>query len=423
MMAAAPNREPSSTPGNASGRATGSARQPRSNITHQVSPPAPRWRDAVLPVLYPPVAPPRTWRRQAARSAFWLALNTVLALGVLLPWLRPGWVAALHVAVAPTATAPAPAASAPAAAPAYAAGARLRDCNEERLCPWLRVLPVGQFQMGSLESEEGHIANESPHHQVRIANAFAVMETEVTRGQFAAFIKESGYRAAGGCFTRTGDNFKDDPKASWRAPGFEQNDDHPVVCVSWVDATAYADWLSKKIGQPGGYRLLTEAEWEYAARAGTNTRYNFGDRAEDLCANANVADRSAKAQAQFKGWTIAECTDGYVYTAPARTFKPNAFGLFDMHGNAWEWTQDCWHDDYKNAPKDGVSWQDGCNGTNEDRRVLRGGGWSDIPQNSRSAVRFRDAPGIRDNDSGFRLARTLTPSTLTPLPTTPARAK
>ena len=285
------------------------------------------------------------------------------------------------------------------------------------MCPWLRVVPPGRFMMGSAASEPGRSDNEGPQHAVVFAKALAVMETEITRGQFAAFVKGSGYRVPPGCYTYDGKQFKLDPVRNWESPGFEQTDQHPAVCIGWDDATAYAIWLSKETGQT--YRLLSEAEWEYAARAGAPTRYSFGDRPQDLCTHANVADRSAKAQ--FKDWTIAECSDGYVYTAPVRSYQANANGLFDMHGNAWEWSSDCWHDDYKNAPQDGASWQVGC--AEQGPRVLRGGGWDSVPGDARSAVRNGDTSGYRNYIIGFRLARTLTPSVLTPLPLTQKKAK
>lgn len=284
-------------------------------------------------------------------------------------------------------TAPDPAASGSDAA--LTVGTRFRDCADDTLCPWMRVLPPGSFLMGSSEKEQGHQPGESPQHEVAIPARFAVMEAEVTRGQFAVFARETGYKPANGC--------------DWQKPGFGQTDQHPVVCINWNDASAYARWLSGKTGK--SYRLLSEAEWEYAARAGSTTRWSFGEREEDLCAYANVLD--ADNWPELKGEGAAACGDGRKYTAPVRTYRPNAWGLYDLHGNAWEWVADCWHEDYKGAPNNGSAWTSSC--AAGDRRVLRGGGWSNYPVYSRSAFRISYAPDFRYYYSGFRLARTLTP--------------
>lgn len=286
---------------------------------------------------------------------------------------------------------------------ALTVGTRFRDCADDNLCPWLRVLPPGRFLMGSSEKEQGHQAAESPQHEVTIPARFAVMEAEVTRGQFAQFVQEQKYQTTGGCYSWVKDKFELDAKADWRNPGFEQTDQHPVVCINWNDASAYARWLSGKTGKT--YRLLSEAEWEYAARAGSTTRWSFGEREEDLCAYANVAD--ADNWPEFKGKGAAVCGDGRKYTAPVKTYRPTAWGLFDLHGNAWEWVADCWHEDYKGAPSNGSAWTSSCAGG--DRRVLRGGGWFIIPDGTRSAFRDWGAPEGRGNYTGFRLTRTLTP--------------
>ncbi len=264
--------------------------------------------------------------------------------------------------------------------------------------------------MGSAEGEEGHQSDESPQHRVRLSEPFAVMEAEVTRGAFARFVQETGYKAGDGCFVWSGKDWQNDAKRNWSDPGFAQKPDHPVVCVGWNDAREFATWLSKRTGQT--YRLLTEAEWEYAARAGSTSRYHFGDKSSDLCRYANVADQSAKKV--FPDFVIADCDDGYVNTSAVKHYLPNGFGLYDMHGNAWEWVQDCWHDNYQGAPEDGSKpWEAKCS---EDRRVLRGGGWSLSPVIARSAFRGGNTPDFRDSGSGFRLARTLKSSTFKPLP-------
>ena len=186
---------------------------------------------------------------------------------------------------------------------------------------------------------------------------------------------------------------------SWRKAGFEQTDDHPVVNVSWNDAVEFGKWLSGKEGKT--YRLPTEAEWEYACRAGTATRYHHGDDPEGLAQVGNVADATAKET--FPDWksTIA-ARDGYAFTAPVGKFKANAFGLYDVHGNAWEWCAD-WYaaDYYKASPPEDPKGPD--SGTD---RVLRGGSWYVGPNFSRSAFRYRCGPAYRDYGDGLRLART-----------------
>ena len=191
-----------------------------------------------------------------------------------------------------------------------------------------------------------------------------------------------------------------DQAKDWRNPGYAQEDPHPVACVSWEDAKAYVVWLSGRTGK--AYRLLTEAEWEYAARAGTTTRRFWGDYGDESCAYANGADQTTKAQVPgAANWLVANCNDRYAHTAPVGSYRANAFGLFDMLGNVWEWTEDCWNGNYGDAPSDGRAWATGdCS-----QRVVRGGSWSDIPMFLRSALRFRGSTAIRDSYVGFRVAR------------------
>lgn len=280
-------------------------------------------------------------------------------------------------------------------------GQRFRDCPDDS-CPWLRVLPAGEFMMGSAEGEEGHRPNESPQHGVRISQPFAVMEAEVTREAFERFVKDTAYEVGESCHTRYENGARSNVKRDWLRPGFEQGPNHPVVCVDWNGATAFAEWLTKRTGQT--YRLLTEAEWEYAARARTRSSYHFGDQSSDLCRYANVIDRSEKKV--DSRLVAANCEDGYVNTAPVKTYLPNAFGLYDMSGNAWEWVLDCWHDNYRGAPEEdaGKPWEMNCS---EDSRVLRGGGWNSAIGSARSAFRYRLPPDVGDNFIGFRLARVL----------------
>ncbi len=285
------------------------------------------------------------------------------------------------------------------------------------------LIPSGEFMMGSGESAEetaaffnihgdkiltAFLKSEHPQHRVRITKPFYLGTYHVTRGQFRQFVKDSGYKTdaeKGDVYVPPG-AFGWDPEKkafyhikdySWRKAGFEQTDEHPVVNVTWNDAVAFCRWLSRKEGKT--YRLPTEAEWEYACRAGTTTRYHSGHDPETLAKVANVADATAKAKFPV-GWGAS---DGYVFTAPVGQFKPNAFGLYDMHGNAWQWCAD-WYgaDYYGKSPVDDPTGPD--SGT---FRVLRGGSWFLGPHFARSAARYRGVPGGRMIIvTGFRVART-----------------
>ena len=240
-------------------------------------------------------------------------------------------------------------------------GRRFRDCAE---CPQMVVIPAGSFMMGSPESEEGRYDGEGPAHRVEIGEPLAVGVYEVTFEEWDACV------AAGGCGGyRPGDR-------GWG------RGKRPVINVSWEDADSYVRWLSRKTGEE--YRLLSEAEWEYAARAGTRTRYSFGDAITE--SDANYGGNIGKTQ-------------------PAGSYRANGYGLYDMHGNVYEWVEDCWNGSYRGAPTDGKAWKSGdCS-----RRVLRGGSWNFNPRNLRSANRNWFVTGIRSSNFGFRVARTLTP--------------
>jgi formylglycine-generating enzyme required for sulfatase activity len=283
-----------------------------------------------------------------------------------------------------------------------------KDCD---VCPEMVAIPAGSFLMGSPWTEEGYWDTEGPQTTVTVA-PFQLSAAPVTRGQFAEFVKDTGYQAGSSCtFWETKKKISAyGPGFDWRNPGFEgleQTDTHPVVCVSWNDAQAYASWLSKRTGQQ--YRLPTEAEWEYAARAGTTTARYWGDdpESDQACAYANVADRTAKAKVLGSS-TVHECDDGYAYTSPVGSFKPNAWGLYDMLGNVWQWTEDCWHGSNKNRPTDGAAWMAGGGG-DCGRRGARGGSWINGPGSVRSASRGRGGldPSSRVSYIGFRVARTL----------------
>jgi sulfatase modifying factor 1 len=276
----------------------------------------------------------------------------------------------------------------------------------------LTLIGAGEFMMGSdatdptADADEfvDNAAGRKEKHRVRITQPFYMAIHEVTRGQFRRFVDVAGYQTeaekdgnGGYGWNEQTKSFEKNPRYTWRNAGFDQTDDHPVVNVSWNDALAFIAWLSRKEGKT--YRLPTEAEWEYACRAGTTTRFSFGDDPVALAAVGNVADRTAKEK--YPDWTWAiTARDGYVYTAPVGRFRPNAWGLFDMHGNVWEWCSDADAADYyKQSPVDDPRGVDGSA-----RRVDRGGGWSDEPRVVRSASRSGVAPGNRNADLGFRLA-------------------
>jgi formylglycine-generating enzyme required for sulfatase activity len=270
-----------------------------------------------------------------------------------------------------------------------------RECES---CPEMMVLPAGSFTMGSPKTEKGRADDEGPQHVVTIRNPFAVGKLHVTVDQFAAFIREIGHDTDSGCFMYIG--------RSWRNPGFAQDGSHPVVCVSWDDAKAYVDWLTKKTGKP--YRLLSEAEWEYAARGRTSRgaypRFWFGNDEKELCRYGNFKDQKAENK-------DASCDDGYAKTSPAGHYEPNAFGLYDMFGNVWQFAEDCYHSNYNRAPADGTAWIGGdCK-----KHVVRGGSWDDDPDNLRAAYREDEEDvldfgfgTVKTNENlGFRVARTL----------------
>ena len=295
------------------------------------------------------------------------------------------------------------------AAHAQTPGTAFRDCD---VCPEMVAIPAGSYTMGSPESQAGRDDNEGPRHEVTLARAFAAGKFEVTRGQFAAFVAETSYDSQGdNCYYWSANEGKwvnDDPLKSWRNPGFTQaHDEHPLVCVSWNDAKAYVAWLARKSGK--AYRLLSEAEWEYAARAGSTTARAWGNNSSQACTHANVGDVSFTRMVpppSRRQWTVSsfhDCDDGAGYTVRVGSYRANAFGLYDMIGNVWEWTEDCWNATYSGAPVDGSAWLSGeCS-----RRVDRGGGWSSSPRDAHSALRYWVSAAARNASLGFRVARTL----------------
>ena len=268
-----------------------------------------------------------------------------------------------------------------------------RDCET---CPEMIVVPAGHFSMGSPESEPDRESwqkgTESPQHEVTIDKTFAVGRFATTRGEFAAFAHETNHATGDKCWTHENDKWEERSGRSFRNPGFAQDDRHPVVCVNWDDAKAYASWLSHKTGRT--YRLLSEAEREYVARAGTTTPFWWGSSITPQQANydGNHTYAGGGSKGEYRKRTV-----------PVDSFKVNPWGFYNVHGNVGDWTEDCRHDTYQGAPTDGSAWTAGdCS-----RRVVRGGSWGSIPQFLRSAYRVGHATGSRDDRLGFRLARTL----------------
>jgi formylglycine-generating enzyme required for sulfatase activity len=270
----------------------------------------------------------------------------------------------------------------------------------------LKLIPSGQFLMGSApgDSDKDALDDEKPWHWVRINNPFYLGVTEVTRGQFRRFVDGADYRTEaerdgkGGYGLNEEGKWVQAPKFTWLNPGFGQTDEHPVVNVSWNDAIAFCAWLNRVEGHT--YRLPTEAEWEYACRAGTTTKYVGGDDPETLATYGNVADGTAKEK--HPEWTTITARHGYIYTSPVGQFWSNAFGLYDMHGNAWEWCSDRYAPDYyKRSPVD-----DPQGDAEASARGCRGGGWFNrFPRLCGSASRSSAPPAHRDSAIGFRLAR------------------
>jgi formylglycine-generating enzyme required for sulfatase activity len=286
--------------------------------------------------------------------------------------------------------------------PIHAPGGSFRDCPN---CPEMMSIPGGRFVMGAPPGEEEREQlseafryRSQPQREVTV-RSFAAGKYEITQGQYRVFA-EATKRSGDGCFVWTGNDFAIDPTKSWRNTGFSQDDAHPVACVSWEDANAYAKWLSQTTGK--NYRLLSEAEWEYAARGGAVTSRYWGNDGDESCEYANGADQTAQKQIPDAiGSHVANCRDRYAFTAPVGSYRANAFGLHDMLGNVGEWTQDCWNNDYKGAPSDGSARASGeCF-----MRAVRGGSWDDNPLGVRSAYRVGSPIVIRLYSRGFRVAR------------------
>ena len=262
-----------------------------------------------------------------------------------------------------------------------------RDCPH---CPLMATVPAGSFVMGA---GTGSAETDAlPAHTVTFAKPFAIGAHEVTRGEYARFVEASGHDAGGNCNLLVERDWKPVAEAGWRAPGFVQTDAEPVVCVSWIDAQAFVEWLSRESGVR--YRLPSEAEWEYVARAGSTGEYESPRGIDHDAANFGVEECCGPR---------VEGRDRFEYTAPAGSFEPNAFGVFDIRGNVWEWLADCYHDSYVGAPADGSARTTDC--TLPDSRNVRGGSWNDGSALLRASYRLRGPRENRYFTLGFRVAR------------------
>ncbi len=277
--------------------------------------------------------------------------------------------------------------------------------------PQMVAIAGGRYTMGCLTEDQLCEPFEKPRHNV-IIQPFSMAMTEVTVGQFDEFVASTGYatdaeKNAGGnsgCFvwsdgggiSRSAARWQWDESKNWRNPGYAQTSEHPVSCVSWNDADRYAKWLAQRTGRP--YALPSEAEWELAARAGSQSVFGDATTAQGLCASANVADRT-ESPSGSKWSNRISCHDNYWYSAPVASYQANGFGLFDMQGNVWEWVEDIWSNDFSNTPRDGSANTRGSS----DAHVLRGGGWDSEAKRARLSSRSRGGSTGRASMTGFRL--------------------
>jgi formylglycine-generating enzyme required for sulfatase activity len=308
--------------------------------------------------------------------------------------------AAAQAVTAPAATPPAPGSPIIASAPAIAdaplsqereAALKPKDSFKEcAACPEMVVIPAGEFVMGSPDDEPERYPTEGPQHSVKIGRPLAVGKFKITRDEFDAFVRETNY-SSDKCFTIEDGKVEERLGRSFRNPGFAQEGRHPAVCVNWDDAKAYVGWLTRKTGK--AYRLLTESEWEYAARAGTTTAFWWGTSISTEQANYDgTSTYAGGAKGEYRQKTV-----------PVDSFTPNTWGLYQVHGNAFEWVEDCWNEGYQNAPADDAASLTG----NCSRHVRRGGAWNFIPATLRSAYRDSRPAITRGSNTGLRVARTL----------------
>jgi len=280
-----------------------------------------------------------------------------------------------------------------------------QDCQS---CPVMVEIPSGAVYIGSHEDEIDRKRGERPRVEATIDKAFAIGQTEVTLGQYRIFVEETQHlsvvakykgQVLTGCNYFDGKSYGYIAAHDWNNPGYAQREDAPVVCVSWSDASAYTDWLSQKTGRT--YRVPSSVEFEYASRAGSTAPWFWGTDSEKACEYANIGDRTFARQ--YPDRPSFPCDDGYVYTSSVGKFKPNAFGLYDMVGNAWEWTDDCFHQDLTDAPINGTPWREEDGGECI-FRIPKGGSWISGIAWSRAAVRSRDGAHYKSFMLGFRVA-------------------
>jgi formylglycine-generating enzyme required for sulfatase activity len=271
------------------------------------------------------------------------------------------------------------------------AGQPFKDCSD---CPEMVVVPAGSFTMGSPPAEEIAVEREREVQvPVTIVRPFAVGRFAVTRGEFAAFVSATGHQPACDCYRLNGTRWKREAGTDWLSPGFEQSDRHPAVCISWNDAQSYVAWISSTTGK--SYRLLSEAEREYVTRAGSVTPFWWGAVISTDQANygGNII-YGAGVKGEWRSGTVA-----------VDSFAANPWGLYNVHGNVWDWMADCWNETNAGNPGDGTARSAGdCS-----LRLQRGGSWNNAPHSLRSGRRERNPSDFRSGIIGFRVARTLPP--------------
>jgi formylglycine-generating enzyme required for sulfatase activity len=269
--------------------------------------------------------------------------------------------------------------------------------------PEMVLIAPGKFLLGSWKGDPERDEDENPRVRIELKQAFYIARYEASVAEFGRFIEDSGYETDGettGCAIWEDGRLKMSNESSWRnLPGFATGPNHPVVCVSWRDAVTYTDWLSVKTGSI--YRLPTEAEWEYSARADTATARFWGQDPDAACDFANVADQSHRARYPLADRQIHHCDDGYAQAAPVGSHRANNFGLYDVLGNVWEWTCTAYVEKYASTA------QPCSERKNRDARVLRGGAWYVSPRSVRSAHRNAGAIFSQAASVGFRVVREL----------------
>jgi formylglycine-generating enzyme required for sulfatase activity len=265
-------------------------------------------------------------------------------------------------------------------------------------------IPAGTVTMGDIE-DDGGISNQERIHQVHVGG-YALSKTEITNAQFTAFVRATGYAPGNTCWTFENGTFEERPDRNWRYPGFPHQGNHPVTCLNLTDVNAYAQWLSRITGRQ--YRLPTESEWQYAAELGGPGDQKVASPWLQACVYGNAIDATGSPQVVDATWVVHSCTDGYSYSTAVAKMKPNALGLYDMRGNVWEWTQDCFGRPASDRPtnnnaRDSNAWSSRDCKSN----VLRGGSWYADSQSMRSNYRIGYDPTERNFSFGFRLASSL----------------